>query len=81
MKSSNSDGGKATFYSTKPFFYEERIPSGNQQTEFYFVRILEKIRIMEEYINQQIDKFMDLKEQMGVVIDELPNIDESLTLS
>lgn len=61
--------------------YEERIASPNRNTEAPFVRMLEKVYLLENHINEQIDKFVDLKQQMADAIDELPNADQNLVLS
>ncbi len=61
--------------------YEERIGSPNRNTEAPFVKVLEKVYLLENHINEQIDKFVDLKQQMAVAIDALPNPDQNLVLS
>ncbi|MFB8607542.1 sigma factor-like helix-turn-helix DNA-binding protein [Enterococcus casseliflavus] len=61
--------------------YDEKIGSPNQNTEAPFVKVLEKVYLLENHINQQIDKFVDLKRQMSDAIDALPNPDQNLVLS
>ncbi|CDG04235.1 DUF1492 domain-containing protein [Lactococcus lactis] len=61
--------------------YEERISSPNRSAEAPFVKVLEKVYLLEEHINEQIDKFVDLKQQMADAIDALPNPDQNLVLS
>ncbi|SJZ93975.1 Protein of unknown function [Pilibacter termitis] len=72
---------KALAKCTQTVSYEERILSGTKQREPHFVRVLEKVWRQEEKINQQVDKFVDLKEQMSIMIDELENVDHNLVLS
>lgn len=45
-----------------------------------FVRSVEKILLLEERINQEIDTLVDLKEQMRGVIEAVPDTDERMVL-
>lgn len=61
--------------------YGERISSPNRNTEAPFVKVLENSYLLELHIEEQIDKFVDLKRQMSDAIDELTNADQNLVLS
>ncbi|TFJ55459.1 hypothetical protein CKN96_12720 [Carnobacterium maltaromaticum] len=61
--------------------YGELISSPNRNTEAPFVKVMEKVYLLENHINQQIDKYVDLKRQMSDAIDALPNPDQNLVLS
>lgn len=61
--------------------YRELISSPNRNTEAPFVKVMEKVYLLENHINQQIDKYVDLKRQMSDAIDALPNPDQNLVLS
>ena len=67
--------------SPKTTSYGERVQESNQRKDAYFVKVLEKVRFLEERTNQQIDKFYDLKLQMQEAIDTLENMDHNLVLS
>ena len=45
-----------------------------------FVRSVEKIFLLEEKINQEIDTLVDLKQQMRSVIAAVPDTDERMVL-
>lgn len=64
----------------KTVSYEEKIGSPNRNTEAPFVKVLEKVYLLEHHINEQIDKFVDLKYQMADAIEALPNADLGLVL-
>ncbi len=59
--------------------YEEK-HDPNHPTEAPFVRTLEKLWQMEEKINSEIDRLVDLKEQMRKVIETVPDPDERMVL-
>lgn len=61
-----------------PGFEEHYNP--NRPTEASFVRCLERVWEMEQTINAEIDKLVDLKEQIRSVIDQAENTDEQLVL-
>ena len=52
----------------------------NRATEAPFVRCLEKVWELEREIDAEIDKLIDLKEQMRGVIAEVTDIDEQMVL-
>lgn len=52
----------------------------NRPTEAPFARTLEKVWEMEQEINDEIDKLVDLKEQIRTVIDKVENPDEQMVL-
>lgn len=52
----------------------------NRLTEASFIRNLEKIWELQEKINQEIDRFVDLKEQIRNVIATATNTDEQMVL-
>lgn len=52
----------------------------NRLTEASFIRNLEKIWELQEKINQEIDRFVDLKEQIRNVIVTATNTDEQMVL-
>ncbi|MCC8044389.1 MAG: DUF1492 domain-containing protein [Clostridiales bacterium] len=51
-----------------------------QSNEAPFVRRLEKVMLLEESINKEIDLYVDLKKQIRTVIDTVPDTDERLVL-
>lgn len=61
-----------------PGFEEHHYP--NRATEAPFVRVLEKVWLMEEKINTEVDRLVDLKAQMRTVIEAVPNTDERMVL-
>ena len=61
-----------------PGFEEHHNP--NRATEAPFVRVLEKVWLMEEKINAEVDRLVDLKAQMRTVIEAVPNTDERMVL-
>lgn len=52
----------------------------NRPTEAPFVRCLEKVWKLEQKINVEIDRLVDLKEQIRTVIDKVENADEQMVL-
>lgn len=60
--------------------YGERIPSPNRQTDAPFVKVIEKIMDYEERINGEIDRLVNLKQEMEEAIEQMTNIDERLLL-
>lgn len=52
----------------------------NKPTDAPYARILERIWDMEERINAEIDKLVDLKAQISEVINGLENADERMVL-
>ncbi len=61
-----------------PGFEEHYNP--NRPTEAPFVRCLEKVWDLEQKINSEIDRFIDLKAQMREVIVTASNADEQMVL-
>ena len=61
-----------------PGFDEHHNP--NRPTEAPFVRALEKMWAMQEKINAEIDRLVDLKAQMRGVIEAVPDTDERMVL-
>ena len=61
-----------------PGFEEHYNP--NRPTEAPFVRCLERVWELEQKINAEIDKLVDLKEQIRTVIDQVENPDEQMVL-
>lgn len=61
-----------------PGFEEHYNP--NRPTEASFVRCLERVWELEQKINAEIDKLVNLKEQIRTVIDRVENPDEQLVL-
>ena len=53
----------------------------SRPAEAPFVRIIEKIMLLEEKINAEIDLLVDLKEQIRGVIAAVPDTDERMVLS
>ena len=53
----------------------------SRPTEAPFVRSIEKIMLLEEKINAEIDLLVDLKEQIRGVIAAVPDTDERMVLS
>lgn len=60
--------------------YGEYIHSPNRQTEASFVKILDKITDYEARINDEIDRLVDLKQEMEEAIEKIANMDERLLL-
>ena len=52
----------------------------SRSAEAPFVRCVEKIMLLEERINNEIDTLVDLKEQIRGVIDKVPDTDERMVL-
>lgn len=52
----------------------------SQSNEAPFVRRLEKVMLLEESINKEIDLYVDLKKQIRTVIDTVEDTDERLVL-
>ena len=61
-----------------PGFEEHHNP--NRPTEAPFIRALEKVWEMQEKINAEIDRLVDLKAQMRDVIEAVPDTDERMVL-
>ena len=61
-----------------PGFEEHYDP--NHQTEAPFIRALEKVWKLEEKINAEIDRLVDLKAQMRGVIEAVSDPDERMVL-
>lgn len=61
-----------------PGFEEHHNP--NRAMEGPFVRVLEKVWLMEEKINAEVDRLVDLKAQMRTVIEAVPNTNERMVL-
>lgn len=59
---------------------EQHIKSGSQKNEAPFVNYLFKINELEIKINQEIDKFVDLKTVIISAIDELDDLEERILL-
>ena len=59
-------------------FKEHYIP--NRPTEAPFVKTLEKVLQMEEKVNAEIDRLVELKEQIGTVIGTVADTDERMVL-
>ena len=61
--------------------YGERIgSSGNRNIEAPFVKTFEKIMLLEDRINQEIDRLVDLIVEIGEAINKLEKPAESLLL-
>ena len=60
--------------------FGERITGGNKNNEAAFVNYILKINELETKINQEIDKFVDLKSTIIKAIDELENLEERMVL-
>ena len=60
--------------------YGERIKSGSHKKEASFVNYIIKISELERKINQEIDKFVDLKTVIISAIDELDDLEERILL-
>jgi DNA-directed RNA polymerase specialized sigma subunit len=60
--------------------YGERINTGTKANEAPFVRCLIKIAGLEEKINKNVDKLIDLKMGISDAIDELKDVDERILL-
>lgn len=61
-----------------PGFEEHYNP--NRPTEAPFIRCLERVWELQDKINAEIDKLIDLKEQMRGVIETVVNVDEQMVL-
>ena len=59
---------------------EDRVQT-SRPAEAPFVRSIEKIMLLEEKINAEIDLLVDLKEQIRGVIAAVPDTDERMVLS
>lgn len=59
--------------------FEERY-NPNRPTDASFVKCLERVWELEQKINAEIDKLVDLKEQIRSVIDKVENPDEQMVL-
>lgn len=57
----------------------ERV-SCTRNTEASFTRIVDKIVDMQERINTEIDALVDLKAEMDIAIEQMPDVDERLLL-
>ena len=55
-------------------------PSGTKSTEPSFVKCINKIVDLEKIINDEIDKFVELKKEIREVINNVPDPDERLVL-
>ena len=61
--------------------YGERIgSSGNRNIEAPFVKTIEKIMLLEDRINQEIDRLVELKVEIGEAINKLEKPAERLLL-
>ncbi|MCF0142399.1 MAG: DUF1492 domain-containing protein [Parasporobacterium sp.] len=60
--------------------FGEHIPSASHSNEAPFVKTIIKITEMQERINQNIDKLVDLKREMDDAIKKLDRVDERLLL-
>ena len=60
--------------------FGERITGGNKNNEAAFVNYILKINELETKINQEIDKFIDLKTTIIKAIDELDDLEERMVL-
>lgn len=58
----------------------EKINNGTKNTEAPFVRCLIKIATLEDRINENVDRLVDLKMKISDAIDKLENVDERLLL-
>lgn len=65
---------------SSPRFEEHYNPNPNRPTEAPFMRRLEKVWDLEEKINREIDRLVDLKAQMREVIATASNMDEQMVL-
>lgn len=55
-------------------------PSSTRNTEPSFVKCINKIVDLEKIINDEIDKFVELKKEIREVINNVPDPDERLVL-
>jgi len=55
-------------------------PSGTKSTEPSFVKCINKIVDLEKIINDEIDRFVELKKEIREVINNVPDPDERLVL-
>lgn len=55
-------------------------PSGTKNIEPSFVKCINKIVDLEKIINDEIDKFVELKKEIREVINNVPDPDERLVL-
>ena len=63
---------------SSPGFEEHYNP--NRPTDAPYVRSLEKVWELQKKVDDEIDRLVDLKEQMRGVIGAVPDIDEQLVL-
>ena len=63
---------------SSPDFKEHYNP--NRPTEAPFVKTLEKVLQMEEKVNAEIDRLVELKEQIGTVFSTVADTDERMVL-
>ena len=61
-----------------PGFEEHYNP--NRSTDAPFIHCLEKVWELQEKINKEIDRLIDLKDQMRDVIDKVDNADAQMVL-
>lgn len=61
-----------------PGFEESHNP--NRPTEAAFVRYLDKVLEMEKKLNEEIDRLVDLKQEIREIIDGVANTDELMIL-
>ena len=59
--------------------WEDKVQT-SRNTDAPFVRCLEKIMDLEQKVNDEIDTLIDLKRQIRVTIESVPNTDEQLVL-
>ena len=55
-------------------------PSSTRNTEPFFVKCINKIVDLEKIINDEIDRFVELKKEIREVINNVPDPDERLVL-
>lgn len=63
---------------SSPGFEEHFNP--NRNTEAPFIHCMEKVWELQQKINKEIDKLIDLKDQMRDVIDKVDNADAQMVL-
>lgn len=54
--------------------------AGTRNTDPPFVKLIEKIMLMQDRINAEIDRLVDLKAEMDVAIEAVANVEERLLL-
>ncbi len=59
--------------------FEERV-SGTRDTDPPFVKTIQKIVDMQDRINSEIDRLVDLKAEMDIAINRVEDVDERLLL-